>query len=405
MKLSIISNGLASWGGGIDFIRHLLLLISLADKENAIKKSLILPGDDWIHTTRNFLYPFLEIANDLKVLKKPQFRKRSSFSENYFRETFSDYEDKYNLIYSGSTSNSQIKAIKKISPDVVFPLIRPPPVGFNIPWVGYIADFQHKYLPEFFSAAEIQVRNKRFTEMLTRSSHIIVNAKSVANDAKRFHPESVSKIYSMPFSPCPSRLLLSIDIDARQKYGINRPYFIISNQFWKHKDHITAFDAYARYLALGGRAMLICTGHTVDYRDSNYFFDLMHLLDDLKIRNNVLILGHIPKNDQISLMKKAIAVIQPTLFEGGPGGGAAYDAISLGIPVIASNIPVNLEMNCGEITFFSVGNAIELCDSMLERGLKNYEVSKTKIWADGLLRGKKCGRFILNVLNEKIRDS
>ncbi|MEY4573776.1 MAG: hypothetical protein RLZ10_3082, partial [Bacteroidota bacterium] len=234
---------------------------------------------------------------------------------------------------------------------------------------------------------------------------IIVNAKSVANDVKRFHPESVSKIHSMPFSPCPSKLLLSMDIDVRQKYGINRPYFIISNQFWKHKDHITAFNAYARYLESGGRAMLICTGQIVDYRFPTYFFDLMSLLDDLKIRNNVLILGHIPKNDQISLMKKAIAVIQPTLFEGGPGGGAAYDAISLGIPVIASNIPVNLEMNCGEISFFSVGNAIELCDSMLERGLKNYDVSKAKIWAEGLLRGENCGRFILNVLNEKIRDS
>jgi glycosyltransferase involved in cell wall biosynthesis len=397
MKLSIISNGFSKWGGGIDFIRQIALYISFAESKNTINKSLILPGHDWISTVKDFIYPLAVITKDVRYFRKPRFSKRFSFSENYFRQTFSDYESKYNLIYSGSTFKSQLKAVKKLSPDVILPLFEVPPVNFDIPWIGYMYDFQHKYLPDFFLIDEIQARNKSFAEMLTRSNHIIVNAKSVANDARRFHPESDSKIHSMPFSPCPSKLLLNLDIDARQKYGINRPYFMISNQFWKHKDHITAFKAYARYLELGGRAILICTGETVDYRFPNYFLDLIYLLDDLKIRNNVLILGHIPKNDQISLMKKAIAIVQPTLFEGGPGGGAAYDAIALGIPVIASNIPVNLEMNCGDVTFFAAGNDEELCYALMDRGLKTYDVSKAILWKEGVLRAKKSGNFLLNI--------
>ena len=53
-------------------------------------------------------------------------------------------------------------------------------------------------------------------------------------------------------------------------------------------------------------------------------------MDELGINDDVEIVGHIPKLDQIALLKNSIAVIQPTLFEGGPGGGSAYDAISLG---------------------------------------------------------------------------
>ena len=405
MKLSIISQGFSSWGGGIDFIRHLARLISLADKENTIKKSLILPGADWISGAKFFLFPLLGIANNLKVLRNPQFCKRFIFSKKYFQETFDDQKNNYDLIYSGSTFSSQIKAIKKISPDVVFPLMEPPPVGFNIPWVGYIYDFQHKYLPEFFTAEKIQYRNRIFAEMLTRSSHIMVNAKSVANDARHFHPESVSKIYAIPFSPCPSKLWLDLDIDARREYGINRPYFMISNQFWRHKDHITAFHAFARYLESGGRAMLVCTGETVDYRFPNYFFELMNLIKDLNISENVMILGHISKIDQIALMKKSIAVIQPSLFEGGPGGGAAYDAISLGIPLIASNIPVNLEIDCGDVTYFLAGNHSELCDALLDRGVKTYGISKALLWEDGISRAIRAGNFIINMANDAVKNA
>jgi glycosyltransferase involved in cell wall biosynthesis len=397
MKISIISYGFTGWGGGVDFIRQFSHFISTADTENAIKKSLILPGDDWAHTTKNFLYPLRSIAQDLRSFGKARFSKRLIFSENYFRETFDDFKNNYDLIYSGSTFKSQLNAIKKISPDVILPLFTPPPVGFDVPWIGYLYDFQHKYLPDLFVAEDIQSRDVSFSDMLTRANHIIVNSKSVSNDIKKFYPESAAKIYSIPFSPSPQKLWLDSDIDVRKKYKVNRPYFMISNQFWKHKDHITAFKAFARYLELGGRAMLICTGQTIDSRFPNYFFDLMCLLNDLKISNNVLILGHIPKIDQIYLMKKAIAVVQPTLFEGGPGGGASYDAISLGIPIIASNIPVNLEINCGDITFFSAGNEIELSDALIQRGLKKYDIPKAQLWDEGNLRAKIAGKFILDL--------
>ena len=59
-----------------------------------------------------------------------------------------------------------------------------------------------------------------------------------------------------------------------------------------------------------------------DNHDSQFpqhYTNLLDLLEKLDIQSDVKILGHIPKLDQISLLKKSISLIQPTLFEGGPG--------------------------------------------------------------------------------------
>ena len=57
-------------------------------------------------------------------------------------------------------------------------------------------------------------------------------------------------------------------------------------------------------------------------------------------------------------------MLQPTLFEGGPGGGAVYDAVSLGVPSIVSDIPVNREINVGDCQFFAPSNADALAGLM-----------------------------------------
>jgi glycosyltransferase involved in cell wall biosynthesis len=58
--------------------------------------------------------------------------------------------------------------------------------------------------------------------------------------------------------------------------------------------------------------------------------------------------------------------VQPTLFEGGPGGGATFDAVALGIPSLLSDIPVNLEISDPLVRFFKTSNAESLAEKMME---------------------------------------
>ena len=48
--------------------------------------------------------------------------------------------------------------------------------------------------------------------------------------------------------PSPREEWLQENRDLFKQYGISKPYFIICNQFWIHKDHGTAFKAFAEFL-------------------------------------------------------------------------------------------------------------------------------------------------------------
>ena len=242
--------------------------------------------------------------------------------------------------------------------DVVLPFMYLPPIEFDKigpPWVGYLFDFQHRYYPQFFTQPDRRSRDYEAAWMLHRPRHVLTNGKAVIDDAVRFFGEFPAKVHVLPVCPSAQPGWLESDEDVRARYGLDRPYFMVSNQFWIHKDHATAFRAFAHFVGSGGDALLVCTGEVTDYRFPDYFAQLQALIVQLGLGARVRILGRIPKLDQVNLIKTALAMVQPTLFEGGPGGGAAYDAISVGIPVIASDIPINRELDVGDVVYFAGG--------------------------------------------------
>src|SRR5262249_8695290 len=122
-------------------------------------------------------------------------------------------------------------------------------------------------------------------------------------------------------------------------------YFICSNQFWAHKNHGIIIDALKIAREQGRPHFVVFTGITHDFRDPGYFPKLMERAARLGVDCDFKTLGLIPKEHQIALIRQAKAVIQPTLFEGAPGGGAVYDAIAVGQRIILSDIPINREIS------------------------------------------------------------
>jgi len=221
-----------------------------------------------------------------------------------------------------------------------------------------------------------------------------VNSRAAAADIAKFVPQATARVFMLPFAPAPSRDWLEDRPDVLSRYGITQPFFIISNQFWIHKDHATAFDAFRIVAEHDPQLALVCTGSTVDSRNPDYFPGLVARLKSWGLGQRVHILGLIPKRDQIELMKNACAVIQPTRFEGGPGGGAVYDAVSLDVPAIVSDIPVNREV-AGTIEFFPAGDAIALAGKMKARLLSPHtRAPDSDLISVGQRRRAACGDVI-----------
>jgi glycosyltransferase involved in cell wall biosynthesis len=104
-------------------------------------------------------------------------------------------------------------------------------------------------------------------------------------------------------------------------------------------------------------------------------------------------------------MKKSIALIQPTLFEGGPGGGSVYDAIAHGVPCIVSDIPVNMEIEDDNVLFFKAGSSDDLSMKMIEllnKGIKKPD--NNLLLAKSEERALKLGDSLFNIINFTIEN-
>lgn len=190
-------------------------------------------------------------------------------------------------------------------------------------------------------------------------------------------------------------------------YGLPEKYFIISNQFWLHKSHLTAFRA-LKMLSdnTPENIALVCTGNTEDSRDAAYFASLKEEIRRMGIENRVHFLGYISKKEQIGILLQAIALIQPTLFEGGPGGGATYDAIAFGKQAIISDIDINKEIDNPLVTFFQVGNERDLSEKMLQvlhgYQAEHYVVNDEQLAAVSAARVKLLGQALDNVIADAL---
>lgn len=247
--------------------------------------------------------------------------------------------------------------------DAVFPLVSSAWEDCAVA-LSWIPDFQHMHYPEFFSAEEIQSRNLNFKRATQLAQGLILSSEDARNDLKVFDPHLMAQTWTLPFY---SKLdYVSSPVHVRQtqmKYQVSRDYICCINQFWAHKDHKTLFHALQILRSQGHIIPLLCTGAPSDYRHQGHYQSMLQLLQDLGIEDQVILLGHIPREDQIQLIRGSRFVVQPSLFEG--WSTVLEDCRSLGKPVLASDLGVHLEQNVAGMRTFERRNAQNLADQLL----------------------------------------
>ena len=145
---------------------------------------------------------------------------------------------------------------------------------------------------------------------------------------------------------------------------------------------------------------LICTGATFGYRSETHFSELQRFLKQRGLASRVRCLGVIPKRHQVELVKGATALIQPSLFEGGPGGLSVYDAVALDTLVLASDIPVNREIRSDDVLFFDPHDPSSLAARMRVCLLKGPRLRQdaSMLLSRGLRKRRECGDALVAAL-------
>jgi glycosyltransferase involved in cell wall biosynthesis len=288
-----------------------------------------------------------------------------------------------------------------------FDFVYPDLAGARAPyvWGGWMADFQHRHLPELFSPKEIDYRDKICKKMADNAPVIILSSRMAQEDFCSIFPEAAHRSALLNFVSWIDPEWFHENPKAYQeKYGIKDDFFLLANQFWKHKDHRVVIDALGLLKQQGIAPTVVCTGSTRDYRHPDYFKELMARIQQLSLDSQVRILGFIPRRDQVQLMRRSLSVIQPSRFEG--WSTVVEEARLLGKTILLSDFPVHLEQNPPNSSFFESGNAEDLASLMAKvssSGGSTPDLEKEKIARlDNMSRLKIFGSNFLQIVRRAI---
>jgi glycosyltransferase involved in cell wall biosynthesis len=398
VKIGIHATDFITWGGGLDFLGLVIDSLLAAPRSQDAECHLLIPDAGprlaWRRIRRR-----TKQAIASRVFGKSPPTEHSP-SSAIIAQTFEEFRGRVILQHFDIGRRALTRVVERLGLDVILPAVHSLGTDFSRPWVGYAYDFQHRYFPQYFTPEDCRSRDEHFAEMLTQAKAVLVASQAAAADIARFVPQATARVFALPFAPVPGRDWFEDRPEVLPRYGVAPPFFVISNQFWIHKDHVTAFEAFRIIAENDPSVALVCTGSTVDSRNPDYFPGLLLRLKVWGLQRRVHILGLIPKRDQIELMKHASAVVQPTLFEGGPGGGAVYTASSLGVPAIVSDIPVNREVEGDNVTFFPVGNALALAGRMKSSlAAQHASPSADELISRGQRRRAEYGAVLWNALD------
>ena len=347
MNIGIIPQGGKDWIAGVVYVKNVIRALNLLPNEERPALYFILGPDSTVEVYR-------DLGRLLPPLEYYTFRDGARLRSKVMDS----------IRHAGLTRwpISLERLARKLKLSALFPLQISLGKSFSCSWVGWIPDFQHKRMPQFFSHREIRERDECFRQITREADHIIVGSQDAYGDLIRWFPTVPDRVSVFPFVSVPAEDWYESDPrEIVRHFGLPAKYLIFPSQFWIHKNHTCLFEA-MRLLADGlcPDIALVCTGREHDYRHPEYARKLLADLKSFGLERNVHCLGLLPRHTQIQLVRAAVAVIQPSWFEG--WSALVEDARTLGKRIYVSDIPIHREQTPLNARFFDPKSPAELAE-------------------------------------------
>lgn len=345
-------------GGGVtEYIRSILECFDI-DSENEIT---ILVNDTKVFDLKN---------NRFKIIKVPKLE--SNFLRKFLRLI--------SLVFpyipiSFLLSRKEIELFKNI--DVFFcPYISPyPHLYLRKDFIFTLHDLQEFYLPKFFSLKEHFIRRVVNFGLTRKARYIICESNFVSRDIIKFYNVSAKKIKIIQAPPSNNFLKFKTNLNIERKilkhHNLPDKYFFYPAQFWKHKNHINLLIAFSEISKLNCDIFLVLSGSK-----KNGYDKIINQIDKLNLNEKVLILGYLENYEMPYVYKNSLCLIMPSLFES--ISIPVFEAFSLGVPVLSSNVYGLKEQVYGAGILFDPHNPDEIFTSMLKILNDNPLVKKNR---------------------------
>lgn len=330
-------------------------------------------NEKWIGGT----YYIINIINSFELL--PEQTKPTI--DLYVKNTNAIEEFKKLIFYTNLNFiiiNNNVSLLKKINYKIKehFPFLNIPKYDFIFPdpnlsifpegiknGIYWIPDFQDIYLPKYFQEDELKNRKKYRESIISTKNPIVLSSFDALNTFKKLYPNAIDRVKVIPFAVSNYQKKLKTKAEIQSEFEIKQNYFICPNQLWAHKNHIVLLKS---ILLSATKPYIVFTGKLTDNRGEAHIKLLLEFIDEHNLHNHIKFLGFIDRIDLLSLIKNAIAVVQPSLFEG--WSTVIEDAKSLNKMIVASNISVHqeqLENYPIKHEFFNPHDASDLAEKLL----------------------------------------
>lgn len=329
MRVALLFRPGGPWPGGFYYLQNLVLALrSLAPEEQPELAAFVATGS---HVPAEELAPVLPLVR----YSSPNPRRTPGTRVRDLLRRVDAVRRSLPWDVSGAARRRPV--------DVVFPLFDE---GRGAPYSGlpWIPDLQHFHLPDYFSPEERAHRTELYGRIAERAPLAVVSSQTAASELEERFPTFEGKLRVLRFTTVPQPEWLAGDPEeAARRYGVARPYLMLPNQLWVHKNHLLAFEALRRLRAEGMDATLVCTGLEEDYRHPEHPRRLREFVEENDLADTVIMLGVVPREDYAALLRGAAAVLQPSRFEG--WSSTVEDARAFGKRLVLSDLPSHREQD------------------------------------------------------------
>jgi glycosyltransferase involved in cell wall biosynthesis len=374
------------WLGGINYFRNLFLAISASDDPH-VEICVIVPS----LVDSDALAMMLPVPARLIVVRTALLQKGHPLWLLWrtFRKLFGS-----ELVARPLARRLRLSAISHSD------FLR----GTGVPVVNWLPDFQHVHLPQMFDQREVKSRAVKYSSLARHADRVIVSSEDARRDLVETLPSAAGKARVLHFvSSIPAKYWSLDENDfarVRERYGLEQKFFYVPNQFWQHKNHLILLESIGIAKARNLRLQIVCSGATADHRNPAHYARFLERAEAIGCGDSLKILGVIPYEDVLTLIRFSCAVVNPSRFEG--WSSTVEECKSAGKRMLLSDIPVHREQ-MPEAAFFDPTRAVELAD-LLEASLSLPEPS-----APGLTRAPanqerlaEYGRRYLAIVDEAI---
>ena len=361
LRIGLVMQGGPGWMGGLEYIRNLVLALDSirADSATPFKVCLIVGGllDEGLRE---------QLGSRVDEIHEGLLCKRDTLAERAHYIVQRRLLGRVNARFTDFIRKARLDFLYPLTYDNLYNVGVSLPIGAALGacrWAGWVPDFQHRHMPELFSRTEIAKRDRGIGILARDAGTIVFSSEAAAGDFQQFFPGSPARPEVLRFCTAPNPDWFAGEPLAVQRhYSLPDKFFLVSNQLWQHKNHLVVFEALQRLAGQGVFPTVVCTGQPHDFRNKDYLNFILRRVHELGVAKQICLLGLIPRADQIQLMRRAVAVIQPSLFEG--WSTVVEDARALGKPMILSDISVHREQAPERVRYFPGDSAEKLAEQI-----------------------------------------